>query len=161
MVLGESNMSLSRWALLSAILVSILSVCHANDIAERREWVRQIVLKLNAAKQFPHEALGRSGTARIAFRIDRAGHIVSTALLQSTGVDALDRDALALIKRAEPLPSPPAEVTEDELQFTVPLIYRAPVVSNPASFDDPMKASGFLKDERAVSARINGICRGC
>jgi len=157
-------MSPSRWALLCAILIvviGVVSVCRASDVSERREWVRQIVLKLNAAKRFPHEAPGRSGTAKIAFRIDRTGHVVSAALLESTGVDALDRDALALIKRAEPLPSPPADITEDELQFTVPLIYRAPVVSNPASFDDPMKASGFLKDERAVSTGINGICRGC
>jgi TonB family protein len=130
-------------------------------MVERREWVRQIVLKLNAAKQFPHEALEHAGTAKVAFRIDRAGHIVSTALLQSTGVDALDRDALALVKRAEPLPSPPSDVTEDQLRFILPLVYRAPIAGTTASFDDLMKASGFSKDERAVTARINSICRGC
>ena len=105
--------------------------------------------------------MGRSGTAKVSFRIDHAGHVVSTALLQSTRVDALDRDALALIKRAEPLPSPPADVAEDQLQFTLPVVYRAPVVSTTASFDDLMQASGFSKHERAVTARINSICRGC
>lgn len=48
------------------------------------------------------------GAARIAFAVSGAGAVTNVMLAQSSGVAALDKEALALISRAGPCPAPPA-----------------------------------------------------
>lgn len=46
----------------------------------------------------------------IRFVVNREGYVLSSQLIKSSGVAILDREALALIKRAQPLPKPPTEL---------------------------------------------------
>ncbi len=55
------------------------------------------------------------------FEMDRAGHIHAAALRQSSGYRALDNEARALVRRAEPLPPPPPEITGDRIRLVVPV----------------------------------------
>jgi hypothetical protein len=43
--------------------------------------------------------------------------------IESSGVAALDQEALALVRRADPFPPPPAEIGSDQLQFIVPVVF--------------------------------------
>jgi len=51
--------------------------------------------------------------------------VLSSRIMQSSDSAALHREALALIKRAEPFPPPPPEVQGSEIPFTVPIRYNA------------------------------------
>jgi periplasmic protein TonB len=46
---------------------------------------------------------------------------VSSKIAKTSGSVILDAEALDLIKRAAPLPSPPADVADSDLSFVVPI----------------------------------------
>ena len=87
-------------------------------------WQRLLLAQLERHKRYPPQAHGRVGEARLAFSIDRQGHVVASRIVHSSGSDALDEEALALIKRAQPLPPPPAGLPDDQLSFVLPIRYR-------------------------------------
>jgi protein TonB len=86
-------------------------------------WQRRLIAQLERYKRYPPQAHGKLGEARLAFSIDRQGRVVTSRIVHSSGSDALDDEALALVKRAEPLPPPPAGVPDDQLSFVVPIRY--------------------------------------
>lgn len=88
-------------------------------------WERRIVLRLERAKRYPRGASGRSGVAKVMFRIDRDGRLLSSKLVESSGSAVLDAAALDLLKRSEPFPAPPQDVGEDQLVFIAPIRYLA------------------------------------
>jgi periplasmic protein TonB len=57
----------------------------------------------------------------VAFSIDRDGHVLSSRIVASSGVAALDEETLALVQRAQPFPTPPPEVPGNEIKFGVPV----------------------------------------
>jgi protein TonB len=63
------------------------------------------------------------GEARLQFSIDRNGRVLTSRIVHSSGSDALDEEALALVKRAAPLPPPPVGLPDDRLSFVVPIRY--------------------------------------
>jgi protein TonB len=88
-------------------------------------WQRSLVAQLERNKRYPSAAGGAQGTARLMFRIDRRGHLLTSRIVQSSGFAALDEETLALAKRAQPFPAPPADVGDDQLSFLVPIRYAA------------------------------------
>lgn len=81
-------------------------------------WRGTVVAHLNRKKRPPG---GARGIATVAFRIDRNGNVKSARLLRSSGNSSLDREALALVRRASPVPRPPPNVPGGSLLMTVPL----------------------------------------
>ena len=88
-------------------------------------WQRALVAQLERNKRYPPGAGGEQGTARLAFRIDRRGHLLFGRIVQSSGSAALDQETLALVHRAQPFPAPPAGVSDAQLSFVVPIRYAA------------------------------------
>lgn len=89
---------------------------------EEVAWKSALALRLAKAKRYPAEAQvrGQSGVATVRVRLDRSGRVMAKALVKSSGVDALDRESLALIERAQPLPAPPVGMAAP-LELTVPV----------------------------------------
>jgi protein TonB len=89
-------------------------------------WQRSLLAQLQRHTRYPPQAGHARGVARVTFRIDRSGHVVSSRIIQSSGSAALDEEALATINRAQPLPRPPAEIPDDQLaSINVPIRYGA------------------------------------
>lgn len=87
-------------------------------------WQHQLQMHLERWKRYPRRAQMRNqeGMPWIKFSMDRSGKVLSVSLVQSSGVDSLDKEALALVKRAAPLPIPPPDIIEgDEITLTVPI----------------------------------------
>jgi protein TonB len=51
--------------------------------------------------------------------MDRAGRVLSSSVVKSAGFDVLDKEALATLERAQPLPEPPAEVPGSTIALVV------------------------------------------
>ena len=68
----------------------------------------------------PPPGAAGTGTAVISFSIDSAGHVTSARLIKSSGDNALDQEAVALPRRASPLPAPP-QATRSAIALTVPV----------------------------------------
>lgn len=63
----------------------------------------------------------QEGTAFVTFTMTREGHVLSAALTRSSGRPALDAEAVAMVRRADPLPPPPAEAPGQSLTLVVPV----------------------------------------
>lgn len=64
------------------------------------------------------------GTVRVRVLVRRNGQIDSLAIDQGSGSDRLDREALATLRRAEPLPPIPASVAGETMELVFPLSFR-------------------------------------
>ncbi len=87
-------------------------------------WQQAMLNRLQLAKSGIHAA-GQTGTATVAFAIDRRGRLLASHIARSSGSPRIDQAALALLARASPFPDPPAEARDDALQFTVPIAFAA------------------------------------
>lgn len=86
-------------------------------------WKQQLVVHLEQHKRYPRRAkrLRQQGSPLISFTMDRSGQVLGAKLVRSSGTEALDKEALDLVFRAMPLPTPPDEVTGATLTWTVPV----------------------------------------
>src|SRR6266511_2632071 len=74
-------------------------------------WKTQIVALLERNKRYPESAQSRrqEGVAQVFFSLDRQGRVIDSRVVRSSGASALDDEALALLRRAQPFPPPPPE----------------------------------------------------
>jgi protein TonB len=74
-------------------------------------------------KQYPTQAkaAGEQGVAMLSFTVGRHGQVLGSRLARSSGHADLDAETLAMIRRAQPLPSFPPEIAQASLSFTVPV----------------------------------------
>jgi periplasmic protein TonB len=94
----------------------------ASQVVVKR-WESALVAHIERFKRYPAEARAHDerGTARVAFTIDRDGWVRASRVVQSSGSPTLDAETLAMLERAQPMPRPPAQLSNNELSFVVPV----------------------------------------
>ena len=97
----------------------------ARDSDAVPNWKSRLVAQIERSKLYPAEAQsrGEQGVAQVAFTVDRGGGVHNARVVRSSGSSILDRDALAWLDRAQPLPPPPAEMPGVQIPLSVPLRY--------------------------------------
>lgn len=92
---------------------------------ELEAWERDVIKRLDANKRYPARAQfrGQEDVVVVQVRVDRRGEVVSRRVIASRGYGLLDREALALVDRSSPLPSPPEQVGDAKLEFRVPVAF--------------------------------------
>jgi periplasmic protein TonB len=98
----------------------------APTTAAMTRWEISLRARIEAVKRYPAGARGARGIAHAAFRIDRNGHVLESRISQSSGSPALDAETLAILKRADPFPAPPAGILDQQLSISVPIEYKLP-----------------------------------
>jgi TonB family protein len=88
-------------------------------------WQKQLVAHLDRHKRYPAEAARRSVELTVSFTLDRMGHVVAAQVIRGSGDAGFDAAALSMMRRADPVPKPPALVADEGLNFTLPVIFRA------------------------------------
>jgi protein TonB len=86
-------------------------------------WQGLVLGRLERFRRYPALAQSRAqqGVAYLRFTMDRNGKVLSANIAQSSGYGLLDAEALALVRRAQPLPKPPPEVPGDTLELVAPI----------------------------------------
>lgn len=87
--------------------------------AAAQSWKSEIVMRISSVKQYPEAARPASGTAVVAFSVNRSGQILGARLARSSGSSLLDQAAVETVRRANPVPAPPPGVPGGS--FTIPL----------------------------------------
>ena len=74
-------------------------------------------------RQYPSSAQSarQEGVVSLTFTMDRNGRVLSRHISRSSGVAALDAEALSMIERAQPLPAFPPSMPESARSFTAPI----------------------------------------
>jgi len=86
-------------------------------------WISALLAHLNRYKRYPEAARSRrgQGVVMLAFTVDRSGHVLARHITRSSGTTAFDDEALAMLRRAEPLPPFPASMSGPSRSFNVPI----------------------------------------
>ena len=87
------------------------------------DYAAQLQAWLERHKEYPRRARQRrqEGVALLYFAIDRSGRVLQVRLQQTTGHDLLDREVLAMVRRAEPLPPMPESMAQQQLELIIPV----------------------------------------
>lgn len=98
---------------------------HEQMVLARENWQHRLHNHLAQYKQYPSLARCRDqqGSPKVAFTMSKSGEVLDVWLEQSSKIESLDRAALQLIYRAEPLPALPAEIEEQQVTLIVPINY--------------------------------------
>ena len=88
-------------------------------------YVRNLQMRISQAISYPYEALKNNweGTVKLRLRILKDGSLADCDLLESSGHDVFDKDALNTAKIVAPFTSFPDEMNRDDLVVTVPIVY--------------------------------------
>ncbi len=91
----------------------------------RATWQAQLLAWLERYKRYPRVAQEQrqQGVVSLHFAIDRQGKVLSSQISKSSGFELLDDEVLALIQRAQPVPSPPPEVGGNRIELQVPVAF--------------------------------------
>lgn len=90
---------------------------------DSHDYIAALQAWLERHKRYPTKSrrMRQEGTAMLYFHIDRQGRVLKFHIHQSSGHRMLDREVLAMIKRAQPLPAFPDHLEKDSLELVVPI----------------------------------------
>jgi periplasmic protein TonB len=91
--------------------------------AQVASWYRKIAQQVERNKGYPPSARARheTGTAELAFTLDRSGKVMASRIVRTSGSAALDQETMDTVRRAQPFPSPPQNMPGETFEFTVPI----------------------------------------
>lgn len=80
---------------------------------------------LERHKKYPRNARLRrqEGTVTVRFTVQPSGQLLSYAIERGSGFALLDREALAMFRRAAPLPAIPESLGRDSVEFVLPISF--------------------------------------
>jgi protein TonB len=83
------------------------------------DWGRQISAYFELHKRYPKVKRNKTATVKVGLVLNRLGNVVQVAVLESSGDTAFDEAAIAMIRRSDPVPRPPTELTDDTFSYTL------------------------------------------
>ncbi|MBH3405859.1 energy transducer TonB [Pseudomonas glycinae] len=96
------------------------------QLAAKASWQGTLLAHLQKYKKYPAsaQARGKEGLNRLRFVVDGEGNVLSFELVGRSGNADLDRATLDMIRRAQPLPKPPADMlTNGSIEIVAPFVY--------------------------------------
>lgn len=80
-------------------------------------WHGRVMAHLDRHKKYPPAAkmMKREGRVHIHLMVDRNGEVLAVSVARGAGFKAFDDEAVAVVKRAQPLPPPPSELEGDRI----------------------------------------------
>ena len=82
-------------------------------------WGKQISAYFELHKRYPKVQKHRNAKVKVSLVLNRLGHVVSVGVLQSSGDALYDEAAISMIRRSDPVPRPPAKLTDDEFNYSL------------------------------------------
>lgn len=81
-----------------------------------------LLARLEQFRRYPPDARsqGTEGVVELRFRMNRNGRVLESSVVRGSGCPSLDREALATVRRAQPLPRIPDD-RPDILEIAVPI----------------------------------------
>jgi periplasmic protein TonB len=92
---------------------------------ERLTWQKELAAHLDRHKRYPNDRASQTAEIVLGFVLDRAGRVLSATVVRSSGDRSFDDAALAMMRRADPVPAPPPRLADSGLSFTLPIVFRA------------------------------------
>jgi protein TonB len=94
-----------------------------------RSYAAKVRSWLYAHKIYPRRAKMRreEGRVRVRFVLDRAGMLIEGVIVEGSGNDVLDEEAVAMMHRSSPFPKAPVEIPGERIEFVAPIDFILPI----------------------------------
>jgi protein TonB len=89
------------------------------------DWGRKISAYFDLHKRYPKDKT-TAATVKVSLVLNRRGNVVSIDLAESSGDAAFDEAAISMIRRSDPVPLPPAGLTDDQFSFSLDVKFKKP-----------------------------------
>src|SRR3954454_3594064 len=83
------------------------------------DWGRQISAYFELHKRYPKVKRNKTASVKVSLVLNRLGNVVQVGVAESSGDPAFDEAAIAMIRRSDPVPRPPAELTDDTFSYSL------------------------------------------
>jgi protein TonB len=91
------------------------------------DWGRRISAYFELHKRYPKDR-SKSTKVKVSLVLNRRGNVVSADVAESSGDPAFDDAAVSMIRRSDPVPKPPAGLTDDQFSFSLDVNFNQPKV---------------------------------
>jgi len=89
------------------------------------KWGRKISAYFELHKRYPVNK-NKAAHVTVSLVLNRRGNVLSVAVADSSGDPAFDDAAVAMIRRSDPVPPPPAALTDDQFAFSLDVKFTKP-----------------------------------
>lgn len=83
------------------------------------DWGMQISKYFEQHKRYPKVKKNKTATVQVHLVLNRRGNVLEVSVIESSGDPAFDEAAISMIRRSDPVPRPPAELTDDTFSYTL------------------------------------------
>jgi protein TonB len=89
-------------------------------------WHKSIVRRINEKKRYPGAARRNKevGTTVVSFTLDRSGSVLGSRVVESSGSEDLDEEAIAVLERSSPFPPPPDHIAAVTINLKLPIKFQ-------------------------------------
>jgi TonB family protein len=88
-------------------------------------WGRKISAYFELHKRYPKDK-SKATTVKVSLVLNRRGNVLSVDVAESSGDTAFDEAAVSMIRRSDPVPPPPADLTDDQFNFSLDVKFKKP-----------------------------------
>ncbi len=89
----------------------------------KAKWESKFTAYIQSHLRYPKLAKNKSVTVTVRLVLNRIGHVLSVGIAQSSGDPTFDEAALSTIQRSDPLPQPPAALTDEQFIYQLPMMF--------------------------------------
>jgi protein TonB len=89
------------------------------------KWGQKVSAYIQTHQRYP-ENKSKAPTVKVNLVLNRRGNVVSVNVVESSGDAAFDEAALSMVRRSDPVPQPPTELTDDTFNFNMDVIFKKP-----------------------------------
>lgn len=102
-------------------------VATAPTSATKDAWRSALLAHIQRHLRYPGiaQARGQEGVVWVQFAMTCQGRVLTSSIRESSAVQALDREALAVLERAQPLPAP-TDRDDDRIELAIPVKFNLP-----------------------------------
>jgi periplasmic protein TonB len=88
-------------------------------------WGRQISAYFELHKRYPQTEKHKNARVKVSLVLNRQGHVVSVDVLETSGDPLYDEAAISMIRRSDPVPRPPAKLTDEEFKYSLEVNFKS------------------------------------
>jgi protein TonB len=89
------------------------------------KWGQKISAYIKLHQRYP-ENRSKETKVQVNLVLNRRGNVVSVDVVGSSGDNAFDQAAVSMVRRSDPVPKPPTELTDDTFNFDMDVIFEKP-----------------------------------
>jgi periplasmic protein TonB len=87
------------------------------------DWNRKISAHFKLHQVYPEGKEPKSQKVKVSLVLNRKGNVLSVDVVESSGDEAFDTAAVSMIRRSDPVPRPPAGLTDERFERTLDVTF--------------------------------------